>query len=251
MPINNQFVEDIKRAILDFNMRDEKIPSTKFKPSGMHCERSMYFTGLGVKPDKSEQKYNWIGAAQTGSMRHEGIQSVLEKMSKDSNYDWEYVDVADYVKMKQAEGKCKEVEIGDKQGAETHLYSKKLNLSFLCDGIVKQKSTGDYYLFEFKNKKSNKFASSAYSFPMEHYDQVVCYCTTLDLEKVFLVMENRDTLELCCPELFIVTQEMKDKMIEKIQRVLKAIEEKKVPRKTVDNKECFFCGFKQYCEKAL
>lgn len=246
MNLNDIFVIDIKNAIENKERNNEEIPSTYFKPSGMQCERSMYYVGKGFKPAKGEIHYNWLNAADTGSRRHEGIQQTLMEMSADPESNWIYVDVGEYIQNKHNEGKCLDVEVGNKKGAETHLYNKRLNLSFLCDGIVQYKPTGEYLLFEFKNKKSAKFQTSKLAFPQEHYDQVVVYCDTLDLTKVLLLMEDRDTLELSCPELFEVTQLMKDSMEQKILKVIECIKNDIVPDKP-ENANCYFCPYKIYC----
>lgn len=242
------FVKDMIQCMEDkIRERNEKIPSTSFKPSGMHCERTMYFVGKGYKPKAQQVHYNWNEAANTGSLRHEAIQTVLENMTNDPRYDWKYLDVGEYVENKHKQGLCLDVEVGEKQGMETHLYNKRYNLSFLCDGIVQQKSTGEYFLFEFKNKKSEKFKKEQWCFPMEHYDQVVVYCMCLDLEKVFLLMEDRNTLELSCPETFTVTNEMKENMKAKIDRVLDCISKEVLPTKSSNQGDCFFCPYKEYC----
>lgn len=224
-----------------------KVPSTYFKPSGMHCPRVMYFVGKGYQPEPSQVHYNWQEAANTGSLRHEAIQKALEYMTAHPEYGWSYIDVGEYIENKHKEGKCLDVEVGSKQGMETHLYNKRYNLSFLCDGIVRYEPTGEYFLFEFKNKKSKLFEKERYSFPQEHYDQVVVYCMCLDLEKAFLVMENRDTLELSCPETFIVTNEMKEQMKQKIDYVLNRMTINELPEKPIDA-NCFFCQYKKYCQ---
>jgi len=247
---NFAFVEEVKKAIEVFTREGAKTPSKFFKPSMMKCPRSMFFVGMGYEQAPGEIRYNWTNSADTGSRRHEGIQETLLKMTKDARFSWEYVDVAKYVEEMQKNGKCKGLRIGEQKGAETHLYHDELNLSFFCDGILRNKNTGEYYLFEFKNKKSEKFVKSAGSFPMEHYDQCVIYCTVLDLEKVFLLMEDRNTLELACPELFVVTKEMKDAMIKKIKNVLSCMEKNKVPAKpalTDYELGCFFCPYQRYC----
>lgn len=246
MNINEVFVTDIKNAIEKF-ASETKTPSTYFKPSGMSCERVMYYTALGFKPAAGISKYNWINAADTGSRRHEGIQETLVRMTNEG-YNWEYIDVETYIKEKQAQGKCLDVRVGSKHGMETHLYHDKFNLSFLCDGIVRYKPTGEYFLFEFKNKKSEKYKATEFKFPMDHYDQCVVYCMVLDLEKTLLLMEDRNTLELSCPELFIVTDEMKTKMQEKIFRVLDFVNKQELPGKPESTKNCMFCPFKIYCE---
>ena len=38
---------------------------------------------------------------------------------------------------------------------ETKLYHKKLNMSFMTDGIIRYK--GKYFIFEFKKETSDKF----------------------------------------------------------------------------------------------
>ena len=55
--------------------------------------------------------------------------------------------------------KSKEVaqvlEIVGQSGMECKLYHKKLNMSFMCDGIIKYKSK--YFIFEFKTETANKW----------------------------------------------------------------------------------------------
>ncbi len=252
MDINQIFVSDVKNAIENFVKEDSKNykPSQTLKPSGLKCPRACYYGLLGFQPSPSQTRYNWTNAADTGSRRHEGIQETLLRMTRE-NYDWEYVSVADYIKEKQEQGRCTNIRVGSTKGAETHLYCDELKMSFFCDGILKYRPTGKYYLFEFKNKKSEKYKKTEFVFPKEHYEQCVVYCTLLDLDEVLLLMEDRNTLELSCPELFKVNTEMKYEMLNKINSILDYAEKQELPPKPqISDSElgCYFCPYKIYCE---
>jgi CRISPR/Cas system-associated exonuclease Cas4 (RecB family) len=165
-------------------------------------------------------------------------------------YDWEYVDVAEYVKMKQEQGKCKTLVVKERVGAETKLFDTALKISFRCDGIIKQISTGEYFLFEFKNVASFKFNTLEDKILDQHHNQVVCYCTALDLEKAFVTYEDRNMCELKVPELFIVTPEMKQELTDRIFECEGYVERLIPPPKEESSHNCRWCKYKSLCKKA-
>ena len=132
VPVEQQFIEDLKRSIELEDMKNFRKPSMTYSPSGMGCIRAMYYkrTGVDVVPDSS---YTMVGICESGTDRHERIQNAISKM-KDNGFDCEYIDVADYVKSR---GLDLYLDIVDKCGNETKLYDKVRNVSFLCDGIIK------------------------------------------------------------------------------------------------------------------
>jgi hypothetical protein len=170
-------------------------------------------------------------------------------MNDKDNFDWEYVDVADYIAYKQSQGKCLNLEIKGQSGAETHLFDKVLGVSFMCDGIIRRKSTGAYYLFEFKNQVSFKYAGKS-GVDAEHYNQVSTYCMELDLDYAFVTYENRDVCELNVPELFHVTEEMKQSVVNKILECESYVERLIIPPKHTTDKPCRWCKYKTECRKA-
>ena len=86
--------------------------------------------------------------------------------------------------------------------------------------------------------------------PLEqHHQQVICYCTALDLDKAFVLYENRDTCALECPCVFSVTQEMKNKLCDYIYECEGYVERLIAPPKTTDVKNCRWCHFKGICKK--
>ena len=246
--ISKEFIEDVQKFIENYNNSHKYQQSKTYKPSGLHCLRKCVFIRAGVPEGEPESKYNWSGCAASGSARHEYIQDYLIKMTEDPNSKWAYIDVGDYVEKKHQEGKCLEVEVGDKSGAETHLYNNTLHLSFLCDGIVQYRPTGEYYLFEFKNKTSAK-AKDVDEMPQEHILQCICYCMNLDLSKVLLLVENRDTCELSIPPLYEVSEEQKKKLRDNLLFAEECVENKKIPDRVKEQGICKFCSYANICNK--
>lgn len=247
-PLNKSFITDLMLAI---EMRDKKYrrkPSQYYKPSSFVCLRQMYFMRIGQEPDEMRSEYNAIGMADTGSRRHEAIQEVLLEMDS-MGYDWKYMDVEEYLKEKWAEDKCTSIKVVGKRGAETKLFDEALQISFMCDGIIKRKSTGQYYLFEFKNQVSFKYNGKA-AVDKEHINQVSCYCMALDLDQAFVVYENRDICTLECPEIFTVTDEMKDACVDRILECESYVERLIPPPIHTDTKPCRWCAYSTACKKA-
>lgn len=248
LPDNKQFLSDVMSAIETDSKNKSRKPSTYYKPSSMNCARNMYFTRQGATVDTKSVEYNAIGMADTGTRRHEAIQDVLLKM-KDMGYDWEYVDVAKYVQEKQSQGKCLNLKIVGNCGAEVHLIDTKLNLSFRCDGIIKKISTGEYFLFEFKNQTSFKYADKQH-IDTAHTQQVICYCTILDLDKALVLYENRDVCTLECPEIYEVTESLKQiYCVEFIENVEDMVKNNIVPPKCTDTKTCRWCSYQTICNR--
>ena len=248
LPANKKFLSDVMSAIERKSIIDSRKGSTYYKPSGLHCMRQMYFVRMGAEQDTIPAEYNSISMADTGTRRHEAIQNVLISM-KDLGYDWKYLDVAEYVEQKQKFGKCMSLEIKGRAGAETHLIDKTLNTSFRCDGIIRRISTNEDYLFEFKNVISFKYGQLDGQCLEQHHAQVICYCTSLDLDKAFVTYENRDSCALDVPEIFTVTPDMKDWLVGYIMECESYVERMIAPPKCTDSKHCRFCKYKTICRK--
>ena len=248
LPANKKFLADVMSCIERTEQEGRRKGSNYYKPSGLKCMRQMYFVRMGAEQDTTPSGYNSINMADTGTRRHEGIQEVLLAM-QELGYDWKFVDVAEYIKKKQSFGKCLNIEIKGTHGAETHLIDKSLNTSFRCDGIMKRISTNEYYLLEFKNVISFKYAMIDEHILPEHLNQVICYCTSLDLDKAFVLYENRDNCELDVPEVLDVTQDMKNWLVGYISECESYVERMIAPPKCEENKTCRWCSYKQICKK--
>lgn len=247
-PLHKAFLTDLMSAIEQNDIKNRRKPSQYYKPSSFVCLRQMYFMRIGQTPDEMRTEYNSVGMADTGTRRHEAIQEVLMQIDK-LGFDWKYLDVEEYLKGKWAEGKCLDIEVKGKRGAETKLFHKTLNISFMCDGIIQRISTGMCYLFEFKNQVSFKYNGKE-CVDKEHIDQVSTYCMALDLEYAFVTYENRDTCSLECPETFYVTDEMKQRQVDKILECESYVERLIPPPAHDTTKPCRWCSYQTSCKKA-
>ena len=212
--------------------------SMTYKPSSLHCMRNMYYQMIGKIQDKNCQSAELIGIGESGSARHEHIQKYISDMcTTKENYEW--VDVADYIK----EHKLDYLEVVSKNGFETKCRHTVLNLSFMCDGILK--IDGEYILFEYKTESCFKFGNRK-GVAEEHENQAACYSLAFDIPKVLFIYENRD---MCGKKAFMykVTASKKQEILDKILECDNYIEAGKVPPKE-PHKGCKYCKYKSSCE---
>lgn len=236
------FLEDLKRSIEIENDKGRRLPSKTYKPSGMNCIRASYYQIMGIKPDSGVSSYIGVGICNSGTDIHVRIQTAVDNM-KEHGIDCEYVDVAKFVKSR----KLDYLDIVSKQGVETKLYHKVLNMSFLCDGIVKYKN--HYYILELKTETSRKWWDRNGVDP-GHYNQATAYSVALGLDDVLFIYINRDILDMKS-FMFHVTDEMKQNLIGYIEECDGYVKRFITPPKPEDitKKTCEYCGYRQTCRK--
>ena len=204
----------------------------------------MYFQRTGAPTDGERSNANLIGICETGSARHQHIQMYLEKM-KQAGVECEYIDIEKFIKMRR----LNHLEILGKQGFETKVFHKDLNISFLCDGIIKY--MGQYYIFEFKTESIYKWQSRE-GVADEHITQGTAYAVCFDINQIMFVYENRDN---CDKKAFVlqVTNDMKfDLILSKIE-ACDGYVNRLIPPPKPDNlskKTCDYCNYKKECRKA-
>ena len=242
VPVEEQFLNDLKRSIELEDMKNARKPSQTYKPSGMNCIRSMYYQvmGVDVEPDSN---YIMVGICESGTDRHERIQNAISKM-KDNGFDCEYIDVAEFVKQR---GLDDHLDIVDKCGNETKLYDRVRNVSFLCDGVIKYQ--GRYYIVEFKTESSFKWRDRKGVDP-KHYNQARTYSLELGLDSVLFVYINRDICDYKA-FMFNVTNSERQYVIDLISRCQAFVDEGEVPPIPEDatDKKCAYCSYKELCKK--
>ena len=188
LPIEQSFLNDLKRSM---EMEDEKyrrLPSKTYKPSGMNCIRASYYQVSGVQPDEGNSNYTMIGICNSGTDIHVRVQTAVEQM-KQNNMDCEYIDVEEFVKQRNLDY----LNIVSKNGMETKLYHKNLNMSFMCDGIIKYNN--HYYILEIKTESSFKFMNRKDVDP-SHYNQGTAYSLAFGLNEVIFLYVNRDIFDM-------------------------------------------------------
>lgn len=243
VPPEQCFLNDLTNCIEKKKAENDYIPSKSYKPSSMKCIRNMYFQIVGEIPDKEKTQYSMIGICESGSDRHIRIQKDIEGM-KSLNMDCEYIDIADFIKKRNLDY----LKVIRKQGMETKLFYPKLNLSFLCDGIIKYKS--QYYILEVKTEAFFKFMKRK-GVAEEHIIQGTAYSVCFGINKVMFLYECRDS---CDKKTFIldVTEEMKMNLISKIEQCDECVKRIIAPPKPrgLDRKVCNYCRYKTACRKA-
>lgn len=236
------FLNDLKRSIELEADKYSRLPSKTYKPSGMNCIRASYYQIMGVQPDEYKSSYTMVGICNSGTDIHVRVQTAVEQM-KDNNMDCEYIDVAEFVKSRGLDY----LDVVSKNGMETKLYYKDLNLSFMCDGIIKYK--GKYYILELKTESSFKFNNRKDVDP-GHYNQATAYSLAFGLDRVLFVYINRDILDMKA-FMLSVTDEMRSNLLEYIASCDLYVKQMIAPPKpeNVSKKACSYCGYKNQCKK--
>lgn len=234
------FLGDLKRSIEMTNSKSSRAPSKTYKPSSMTCIRNMYYQVTGHPQDEGYTPYSLIGICNSGTDIHERTQKYVADMIN-NGIDCEYINVADYVIQRGLDY----LEIVEQKGMETKLYHKTLNISFLCDGIIRYR--GHYYILELKTESSYKWQGRKGVDP-KHYAQGTAYSVAFKIDEVMFVYINRDILEMKS-FMFVPTQEMKDNLVNKILECDSFVEQGKLPPipEDVPKSACSYCSYRGYC----
>ena len=124
---------------------------------------------------------------------------------------------------------------------------KTLNISFLCDGIIKYKNK--YYILELKTESSNKFWQRQGVDPV-HYNQATTYSLSLGLDNVLFIYICRDNLEMK-DFMFTPTSDMKNSIVGYIDECNSYVARQIAPPKPepLNKKACMYCNYKKYCKE--
>ena len=234
------FLGDLKRSIEMTNDKAARAPSKTYKPSSMNCIRNMYYQVTGHPQDPQASNYTLVGICNAGTDIHERIQKYVADM-KNNGIDCEYINVADYVRQRGLDY----LEIVEQKGMETKLYHKTLNISFLCDGIIRYKNR--YYILELKTESTYKWQGRKGVDP-KHYAQGTAYSLAFKIDKVIFVYISRDILDMKT-FMFEPTDEMRNDLVNKILECDNYVSENKVPPKPIDvpKSSCEYCNFRLSC----
>lgn len=248
LSVEQSFLNDLNRSIELTDENNARPGSKTYKPSGMNCIRQSYYVITGAEQDEHNSGSNIIGICESGTDRHERIQQAVIDMWH-NDMDCEYINVANFVRQRGLDEYLDIVKEPDlsKREYETKLYHKSLNMSFLCDGIIKYK--GHYYILEIKTEASFKFNERKGVDP-SHYHQAIAYSIAFGIDDVLFVYECRDN---CSKKAFMyhVTDEMKQDLLGYIEECDSYIKKLKVPPipSDVAKKTCSYCSYKGRCNK--
>ena len=187
--------------------------------------------------------YSSIGICESGTDRHDRIQKAISSMRK-MGFDCDYIDVETYIKQHDL-GNV--LEVVDKQGMETKVLNKDLNMSFLTDGIIRYR--GIYYIFEFKTEISRKWLKRTGIDPA-HISQGTAYSENFNIPDVIFVYENRDTCEKKSYMLHVTEEDRRARITGFIEECNNYIANHIVPPMPIDAgtmAKCKYCEYRTRC----
>ena len=243
-PVGELFINDLERAIKLKESENIRKVTKSYKPSSLTCLRNMYFQMTGEEPEKETMDSNLVGICETGTDRHERLQEIISQLAE-YDVDFKWHDVEEYI----VEKGLTHLEIISKEGHETKLFNKSLNMRFMCDGIITYR--GNDYVLEIKTETIYKWQSRK-GVAEEHIPQGTAYATNFDIDKVMFLYENRDFSGKKAYVLDI-TDEMKLELIlDTINDCNQYIENKEVPPypHNAGPKLCKYCKYIEPCIKA-
>lgn len=241
LPPEQAFLADLKKSIEVDDLNGNRKPSQTYKPSSMNCIRSMYYQVVGKEVKPSTNGYMMIGICNSGTDIHIRTQNAIEHMNN-NGIDCAYIDVADFIYARE----LNDLEVKEKCGMETKLYHKKLNMSFMTDGIIRYNNK--YYILEIKTEASFKWQSRQNVDP-KHYNQGTAYSIAFGLDDVIFLYINRDILDMKAYMLH-VTDDMKQELIGKIDNCDGYVKRQVTPPKPDDlpRNTCTYCSYKEICD---
>lgn len=241
--IEQQFLDDLIASIEKDALKDARKPSLTYKPSGMNCMRQSFYVISDIYAPPELQSYCSCGICESGTDRHDRIQKAIAGM-RENGFDCDYIDVETYINQ---HGLTDDLEVVEKHSMETKIYNKKLNMSFLTDGIIKYR--GRYFIFEFKTEISRKWRDRTYIDPA-HISQGTAYSDAFKIPDVIFVYENRDTCEKKSYLLFVSDEDRYNRIHKYINECNQYIQGKIVPPMPSDPnilKKCRYCAYKARC----
>lgn len=239
----NEFENFLNQAIVMQEKKNIRPPSKTYKPSSLGgCWRKIYFEVEGAQIDANQTvDPSFVGICESGTDRHERLQQAVIAM-KDLKINCEWVDVEEYLKLYPQPG----TRIIERKGNEFKLRNDILNMSFMCDGIVK--FGGKYYILEIKTEVSFKW-NGRKAAEDDHQIQASSYSTCLGISDVLFIYEQRD---VCSKKYYHVNVTDEDREI-KVVHIINMIEEHRrqgtVPDKSENKVHCNYCQFKEECVK--
>lgn len=242
VPVEQNFLMELQKTIELVNDANRRLPSQTYKPSSMNCIRNMYYQVTGHPQVEGSSEYSMVGICNSGTDIHERVQNAVNEMQV-HGFDCEYINVAQFVKDRGLD--YLEIRGQNACGTETKLFHKDLNMSFMCDGIIRYKSI--YYILELKTEAEFKWLPRKGVDP-KHYAQGTAYSIAFGIPEVIFVYINRNMLNMKS-FMFRPTDEMKNELLSKISTCDSYVKEHALPPKpeNASNKLCGYCNYYNDC----
>lgn len=238
-----EFLFQLNKAI-ELSTDGDEYKGGVFRGSSIgSCIRSQFYMveDYPRDPGSETRDASMVGIAESGTDAHERLQNHIIRASKLGKFDFEWVDVEDWLKRRPQLG----TEVVRREGNEVRLRNRILNLHSKCDGIIKFQ--GQYYILEIKTETSFKHRGRTEPATM-HKKQASTYSILLGINQVMFLYVNRDVYNKK-PFVQEVTDEMRMEVVQEIETIETYRNLKKLPPKIDDPSGCKYCNFKSQCVK--
>lgn len=236
----DSFFKGYEEAVVKYEEEHKQlIPADYFRPSSMYgCERMLYFMRTGEEQDKEEHDINLMEICHSGTDRHLRIQHLVESMEGVKTLDLE-----EMVKEAQAKGINTDFVGWNEDHTEARCKNDELSIWFQPDGVLN--FMGKDVILEIKTESTYQY-SKRYEPKMDHKYQATCYGLGLGIDYILFFYEDRN---FCSkkPYLWKITDEMKEEVRGKIQRVNNYITHREAPPANKD--KCTYCRYKEACKR--
>ena len=236
----DSFLKGYEEAVVKYEEENKQpIPADYFRPSSMYgCERMIYFMRTGEEQDKEEHDINLMEICHSGTDRHLRIQHLVESMEGVKTLDLE-----EMVKEAQAKGINTDFVGWNEDHTEARCKNDELSIWFQPDGVLN--FMGKDVILEIKTESTYQH-SKRYEPKMDHKYQATCYGLGLGIDYILFFYEDRN---FCSkkPYLWKITDEMKEEVRGKIQRVNNYITHREAPPANKD--KCTYCRYKEACKR--
>ncbi len=214
----------------------------KFSPSGLtKCDRELYYINTNAKADEAESQIGWRARIpRNGTGTHEVMQADLKTM---------------HTKLPENKLPCRFKLL------ETEMVLRKtfdvggtmVTLSGRLDGLMLDMETGLKFIWEYKTKDKLSNLTKIKD-PLPYVLQCISYSAVLEIYDCIIHIESLQKpqwgrIAAKDSKYFhvVVTPEMVDRLLQRLARIVRAIEAKKPPAK--DPEKCLFCSYKTTCGK--
>lgn len=236
----DSFLKKYEEAVIKYEEENKQpIPKDHYRPSSMYgCERMLYFMRSGEEQDKEEHDTNLMEICHSGTDRHLRIQHLVESMEGVKTLDLE-----EMVKEAQAKGINTEFVGWNEDHTEARCKNDDLSIWFQPDGVLN--FMGKDVILEIKTESTYQH-SKRYEPKMDHKYQATCYGLGLGIDYILFFYEDRNFCNKK-PYLWKITDEMKEEVRSKIQRVNNYLAHREAPPANKD--KCTYCRYKEACKR--
>lgn len=235
----DKFIKAYAAAVHRQEEREKQgYPSDYFRPSSMYgCERMLFFQRIYAGAKSESMDTNLIEICNSGTDRHLRIQHLVEDMEGVKCLDLEEV-----VKEAQQKGIKTEFVGWNEDHTEARCKNDELHIFFQPDGVIN--FLGRDVILEIKTESTYQH-SNRYEPKAEHKYQATCYGMGLGIDYILFFYEDRN---FCGKKAYLwkITEEMKNTVLKKIDRVSKSLAVGIPPEK--DESKCTYCMYKSECK---